>query len=619
MSQKMMRLKASGGVLLAICAALAGCSSRTNVSATAATPSQFTHVYITTQAVWFNTNANATPDDSGWAKFALKTPVTVDLVTQSNGTLGEVANDLRLAPGTYNSILLLPVDPALPLTASATAVSATYNQEIDYTDAAGTTHPVKLILPNQEKGFIVTGAFKVPVGGSGAGLPLGTGTTSTTNNNNNNTTNNATNLFGSPTTINPTTNTTGTNSTNKTITVNFGASFNGNRDLHLFNYDGNKLVGAVLSSSGLAADLQTSGGITGTLSLTSLSSTTPITGVSGRLAVQACAEQLTADGTHHVVIACAPVQTDGTFTIYPLPSATKNPPSYDVVIHGPRLRTIIIKSVVVTTTTPTTTAASTTAGSVATTTASGAVSLGTIIPRQTVQFPVTATANASGVLPAGAAITFYQTLNASNEVPYAIDEVAIDPFSSTLLQTPENLSAGAIDSGTYASNGSTITITTTAPREGAGTYAVAATAPLYADGISTGSVPVVAPSTTQGANPADATTNTAVVVPGLTPSNGSSAATITATITQASPGTYNQGELIVSHNGAVIGTAALDNALASGASVAVTGLPSGNSYDLSTIVWNSASASTDAPFTYQSVTTPVNLSGGSATAAVTIN
>jgi len=616
MSQKMMRLKTSGGVLLAICAALAGCSSRTNVSATAATPSQFTHVYITTQAVWFNTNANATPDDSGWAKFALKTPVTVDLVTQSNGTLGEIANDLRLAPGTYNSILLLPVAPGTALTASATALSATYNQEIDYTDAGGTTHPVQLILPNQEKGIIVSGTFKVPVGGSGAGLPIGTGTTSTTNNN---TTNNATNVFGSPTTINPTTNTTGTNTTNKTITVNFGASFDGNRDLHLFNYDGNKLVGAVLSSSGLAADLQTSGGITGTLSLTSLSSTTPITGVSGRLTVQACAEQLTADGTHHVVIACAPVQTDGTFTIYPLPSATKNPPSYDVVIHGPRLRTIIIKSVVVPTTTPTTTAASTTAGSVATTTASGAVSLGTIIPHQTVQFPVTATANASGVLPAGAAITFYQTLNASNEVPYAIDEVAIDPFNSVLLQTPENLSAGAIDSGTYASNGSTITITTTTPREGAGTYAVAATAPLYADGISTGSVPVVAPSTTQGTSPQDATTNTAVIVPGLTPSSGSSAATITATITQASPGTYNQGELIVSHNGAVIGAVALDNALTSGTSVTVPGLPSGNSYNLSTIVWNSASASADAPYTYQSVTTPVNLSGGSATAAVTIN
>ena len=81
-------------------------------------------MFITAQAVWFNTSKNASADDSGWAKFQLKTPVTVDLVQQSNGTLGEIANDLRVAPGTYNSILLLPVDPTLGLTTSAQALGA---------------------------------------------------------------------------------------------------------------------------------------------------------------------------------------------------------------------------------------------------------------------------------------------------------------------------------------------------------------------------------------------------------------------------------------------------------------------------------------------------------------
>ena len=105
MSQ-MTRFAFTGGALLALCAAFSGCSSRTNVSATGSTPSQFTHVYITTQEVWFNTKQAASPDDSGWGKFPLKTPVTIDLITESNGTLGEIADDLRIAPGTYNSILL---------------------------------------------------------------------------------------------------------------------------------------------------------------------------------------------------------------------------------------------------------------------------------------------------------------------------------------------------------------------------------------------------------------------------------------------------------------------------------------------------------------------------------
>jgi hypothetical protein len=613
----MTRFTSTGGLLLAVCAAFAGCSARTNVSTTASTPAQFTHVFVTAQAVWFNTNADAGPDDSGWAKFALKTPVTVDLVTESNGSLGEIANDLRVAPGTYNSILVLPVDPSLGVTASATAAGAAFNQEADYVDTAGNSHQVQLVLPNQEKGIVVSGSgLKVPVGGKGGGLPIGgTGTTTQTG-----TTNTASNVFGSPTTVNPTTTTTGTSTTNNTVTVSFAGSFDGNRDLHTFLYDSNKLSGVFLSSTGLSADLATSGGISGTLSLTSLTSVTPQTNASGRLNIQACAEQLSVDGSHHVVMACSPVQTDGTFTIYPLPSNSSKPVDYDVVIHGPHIATIVIKSVVVTTTTPTITAAATTAGSIATTTASGAVSIGTIIPRQTVQFPVTATASTTGVLPAGATITFYQTLP-SGEPPFVIDEAAVDPFNSStaLLAAQELLSAGTVDSGTYSSNGSTITITSSTPKDGAGTYTVAATAPLYADGIVSASVSAAAPASTQGASGADSTTAVALVIPGLTPSSGSSSAAITATITPSSPGKYNQGELIVSRNGAVVGTAPLDSTLSGGGTVTVGGLPNANTYYLSVIVWNSATASVDAPYTYQSVATPVILSGGSATAAVTIN
>src|SRR5262249_21983556 len=158
------------------------------------------------------------------------------------------------------------------------------------------------------------------------GIPIGTGAASTTNTTN--TTNNASTLFGNPTTVNPTTSTT-SSTTNNTVTVSFGTNFNGNRDLHTFGYDflsnANQLSGVFLSAGGQASNLSKTGGITGTLSLTSLSSTSPFQNPSGRLNIQACAESLSSDETHRVVVACAPVQTDGTFTIYPLPSDSKNP------------------------------------------------------------------------------------------------------------------------------------------------------------------------------------------------------------------------------------------------------------------------------------------------------
>ena len=42
--------------------------------------------------MWFNSSATATPEDSGWVKEPLTTPVTIDLVTQSNGNLGQIAS-----------------------------------------------------------------------------------------------------------------------------------------------------------------------------------------------------------------------------------------------------------------------------------------------------------------------------------------------------------------------------------------------------------------------------------------------------------------------------------------------------------------------------------------------
>jgi hypothetical protein len=629
----MTRFAFTGGALLALCAAFSGCSSRTNVSATGSTPSLFTHVFITTQEVWFNTKANASPDDTGWGKFPLKTPVTIDLITESNGTLGEIANDLRIAPGTYNSIHLMPLDWTAAASASATAVGATYNSEADYVDTAGTTHTVPLVLPNPEKGFLIPGAsLKVPVGKVGAG-GIGTGSTSSTAG----TTNTTSNAFGTTTTT-PATTTPTTSTSSTTTTVSFATSFDGNRDLHLFCYviatagscaqsatgaTTGTAIGAILSANPTATDLSTTGGITGTLTLTSL---TNIDSISGRVDIQASAESLSADGTHHVIVASAPVQTDGTFTIYPLQSNSKTPTAYDVVIHGPNIRTIVIKNVSVTTTTPSLTGAASTTGSVATTTATGAVSIGTFIPTAANAFVANITPTATAYLPPGAAVTFYQTIPAASEVPYAIDEVGIDPFNLN-LQTAEQLSNGPIQSGVYASSGSAITVTSATATEttnanGAAAYRVGATAPLYADGTLSFSTMVVSnpaslvptPSTT---TPPPAPTPVAVAVPNLGPANSSAVGSIAAAITVPA-GSYMGGELIVSHDGAIVGAGAIaSSTLLNGTgSVTVNGLPSGDvgNYYLSVILWTSSN------FKTESITSPVTVTGGSPTdVAVTID
>jgi hypothetical protein len=73
-------------------------------------------------------------------------------------------------------------------------------------------------------------------------------------------------------------------------------------------------------------------------------------------------------------------------------------------------------------------------------------------------------------------------------------------------------------------------------------------------------------------------------------------------VSQTTTTTYNKGELIVSHDGAIVATAALDSTLGQNAatSLTISGLPSGSTgatldsalYYVSVRVWNSGSPAT---------------------------
>jgi len=568
------------GGLLAVTAGLVGCAPKTNVSTTANVPAAYSHVYMSVREIWFNTSASAGPDDTTWQKFPLTTPTTVDLAASLDGTLSSLTTGLNVPIGTYAQIRLIPVDSSEAILSSASALGAVYNSEVDYTDSAGTVHQVPLELLNPDKGFGV--ATNVQVKGDtsnvfAASASSGTSTDSTSSSTidpntglptSTTTTDPITGLPVSSTSNTNTTDTTDTSTATTTAaTFELAISVDGAKDLVPFTYS--NVNGMLFNPHIVAYDQATSGAISGTLAVSNL------TGVSGPgdssyLNIQVTAESLSTDGTRHFAVNSAPVKSDGTFTLYPLSTSSSSPTSYDLVIHGPGIATIIVKGVTVN------------AGDPSSTTP---VNIGTVTPRAATSFKVNL--NTSNPLPAGALVGFYQTLPGNGEVPYLIDAQPIDPFTRA-FNADQAQSAASIDYGTFAS-GSNVTLTTANPTEGAATYRVAGTAPLFADGALT---------TTVTGSTSGSSTTLPVAVPTLAAVSGATLNATAVTISKSSSTKYNKGELIFTHDGAVVQTASIDSILTQtgNATLTISGLPGGGVsgqfadglYYVSVRVWNSS-------------------------------
>jgi Domain of unknown function (DUF4382) len=666
---------ALGASLVGLCVVLAGCSARTDVSLTGNTPAQYSHVYVTTQEIWVNASATAGPDEGGWVKFPLSTPTTVDLVQQNGGNLGTAVTDLKILPGSYSQIRLIPVDASVELTSSAQTLGALYNSEADYVDSSGTTHQLPLELLNPDKGLGIQASLSVPIGNIGAALS-GTENGLATNGTTTNGTSTTGVGIGVGSSAEGTTTPTTSSSTTSAPNNQFALNINGTTDLVQFSYGSPAATGVMLSSHAAAYDLSKVGGISGTLSLTNL---TGSTGTSGLPAIVATAEVLSADGTRHIPVVSAPVNATGNFLLYPLNTSASNPAYYDVVIHGPGIATIIIKGVEVaipsgsaltessTSTTPTSTLGGTTTtgttttdtgtstGTTSTTTTSSsstcnantlstngisicpsssvtsnttattttttdgtqitinAVSLGTLYPRTATSYTANVTTAAGAALPAGTLVGFYQTLGSQGEVPYLIEAAAIDPFNQ-VLANPQSLSTATIDSGTWTSTSANVTVVSAAPVQGAGNYIVSATAPSFAGGALTTKITAPASSTT---------TPVVASLSALTLASGVSSGSIAVEVKDATPGKYNHGEVLVAQNGQLVATAPLDAALATGngGTITLKGVPAQTStalYYLSVRVWNSSDPGTT--LLRQWYPTAVDLrSSSSGSLALTVN
>jgi hypothetical protein len=597
-----MRIKWAAA-LMAVGAALAGCSTQTNVSLATSVPSSYQHVFLTVQEVWFSTSATASAEDSGWNRFPLSTPFTVDLVSLTAGKLQQIASSLKVPAGTYSQMRLIPVDAAAPLAASATAAGAKFNAEVDYTDPSGHPQQAPLELLNPDKGIGIATALTIKASLS----QLGALTTTTTSNCATGQTNctpssnclaGQTGCTSTPVATTPTTQT-GT-STSSTASLSLAVTVDGIHDLVRFAYGaGNQQqIGVLLNPHPAAYDLSSTGAIKGSIDTSNVSGSV---NSSGQIAVQVTAETLSVDGTRHAAIQTVQVASDGSFVLYPLPvssssttsttAATGTPTSYDLVIHGPQIATVIIKSIPVAAGDPSSAAA---------------VSVGTVSlsPATSYSFNMEA---GTVALPAGALVDLYQTIPAAGEVPYLVDQVAIDPYSRALLYD-ESVPSGAIEWGTYVSGGN-VALSTATPTQGASTYLLSAQAPLFAAGQL---LAVLGP-------PASGSGPVPVAMPTLVPAGGSGSVSIR--VAPVTPGKYDRGELIFSHDGQVVQTVAIDTALTQngGATLQVSGIPIGGAassfdnsvYYVSTRAWLSSDPA--GTLQRQSFTTPIDLSSGSAT------
>jgi len=608
-------------LLIASCFSLAACDTSVNVAATANVGAQFSNVRITVKELWVNESATAPIDDTTWVKFPLETPVTLDLVGLTSGQLNEFATQLKVSPGAYHQVRLLLADRTEALTSSAQSAGATYNDEVTYYDANNTQNTVPLEIPNAAQGIGIETELVVEAPDDAILAALASGSSNTNTNSSTDLTFTGTSSTGtsltsstgasttttstSATITNPTTTTTTTTpttTTNTGVDVNTTTTvtgsgllvFDARRDLTQFVFSDQP--GFLLNPSLTAYDTRKVGTIQGQLTLSQLTVSTG----TGRPDLQVTAEKLNDDSTRRIEVASAPITADGLFTLYPLPlDGSSSTTTYDLVIHGPGVQTVIIREVPVTKGAP----------------ASGSnVQLGTISLAPAASYAANVAAS-TPVSPRGSRVGFYQTLP-DDSAPYLIDQHPVDPLSGELATNATLSSATTIAFGTF---GTSFTLTAAAPQEGAGKYSVAALSPFYGNGSF---------SNTLLAAPAATTDVAGFTVPDVQIPSTSASGTITAQVSAATAGKYNKGALLVTHNGAVVTTVPLDDALAgsaTSATVNVTGIPASNAstfdrglYYLEAWAWNSSDPK--GTFTRTPVTTAVDLrSTLTANATVTIN
>jgi hypothetical protein len=478
-----------------------------NVSITDGPGDDYDHVWVTIKAISFHTDPNIAwnINNPAWQTTTLPAPVTLDLANLSNGSLNQVFSGMSLSVGSYKQIRIFLAGFDDTLTSSAQSASLSYNDQVDYTDYSVTpnvVHHVPLEIAYPIQGIQLNGTFTV--------------TTAST--------------------------------------LDLGIDFDLEHDLVPFVHSTGTLTTEnyyTLKPNLRYFDLNQSGAITGYVDTTHLCTTAVASNCGYNLIAKA--EILSADGSRHIDTRATRVQSDGSFTLFPLPSGTK----YDVLIRGRNIETMLVKTV----TAP-----------VASRPSSGAAVLSTVAT------PISLTINSSEyfakfstpLMPTSGYAAFQQTLpnsGSTSEVPYEIRWSNTNPYTGT-LQIPIALSSGQLHVANYIS-GNTLSFSNVIPQELTGSFTVSTNGlPLVYYTMSTG-ITVSAPVTPN-------TITTPLTFTPSTPSLTSSvyAGTVSGNINQTIPGYYNKGYLVISRFANIVDTLDISGYLATSGTYSVT-LPAG--------------------------------------------
>lgn len=384
---------------------------------------EFQHVWVTFTAISFHTDPNATwsAADATWKTTRFVNPVTIDLTTLNNGTLNTLLAGMNLPVGTYRQIRFLLDGPDAALDASAlatkdsTGAALQWNDQVEYLANGSATvleSPLEIAYPTQ--GIQLVGTFNVTLGS----------------------------------------------------TLTLAVDFDLEHSIVAFNHD--SLTYFTMRPSLFYYDMSQVAAITGTVDPTRLcqsiaaavNQTTPCA-----FNLIAKAELLMPDGSRHFVARETAVDpATGAFTLYPLATkdAAGNPiASYDVLIRGREMETMLVQAVPVTAGT----AAAGTGNPAPTSLQSGPIGLTVNGGEYTAQL-----ASALAPLTSGHAI-FQQTL--SGGVPYEVRWRNTDP-STGLFRNPIPLQ-GATSSLHVApyNGGNALAFTLATPVEGAGAFTAA--------------------------------------------------------------------------------------------------------------------------------------------------
>ena len=413
------------------------------------------HLWVTVTGLAMHADATRVygDGDAGWVVQTLSTPVTVDLADPSlsdGGTVSLLKQSVS-ALGTFGQLRLLVAssDPAFAPLASASAKGLLFNDQVQYTDAAG-THIVPLELPDPQAGLRLLTPFNLSADTT---TPLAIEW-------------NADALVR-----------------RASATPGAADRFTLRNELQLYNQ---QLLTA-LGDGNLEIDGSIFDSISGQLDTTNF-----CTGASHAgciYDVVASATSLSADGRFHAEVRSVNVSAGGTFLLYPLSSQSL----YDVVIRGGNMQTIVVHNVFVDPTgllKPAPTSLST-----------AATPLTPVL--DTTERAVTV---ANALVPAGSRVFFGQTVAGSGgtgaDIPYAIESGAADPATGRLLDAvtlPGGPLHYAVFDSTKDGNGVPPAFTAVTPTEGAGAWTVwsqgtLATSTSLATTLAAGATTVTAPA-----------------------------------------------------------------------------------------------------------------------------